>query len=61
MGEWATPKAREGEREMGAEQGGNEMDTPCDNLQHVLLVHSEAHPSGEDPCHRIPDPNFLQI
>lgn len=49
MGEWATPKAGVGEREMDAERGGNEVDTPCDNLRHVLPVHSAAHPSEEEP------------
>lgn len=54
MGEWSTPKAGEGKREMDAERGGNEMDTPCDNLRHVLPVHFEGHPSEEEPGRHIP-------
>lgn len=49
MGEWATPKAGVSEREMDAERGGNEVDTPGDSLRHVLPVHSAAHPSEEEP------------
>lgn len=61
MGEWATPKAGVREREMDAERGGNELDTPCDSLRHVQPLHSAAHPSEEETRRRLAYVNLQHV